>query len=88
VKRGEGMPAISRFYGITIKMFFNDHNPPHIHAIYGEYIGIIDLNNMEMLNGDLPINAQKLVKQWIEKYKNDLISMWSTKEMRYLMPLK
>ncbi|MCL2355373.1 MAG: DUF4160 domain-containing protein [Oscillospiraceae bacterium] len=82
------MPAISRFYGITIKMFFNDHNPPHIHAIYGEYIGIIDLNNMEMLNGDLPINAQKLVKQWIEKYKNDLISMWSTKEMRYLMPLK
>ena len=82
------MPAISRFYGITIKMFVNDHNPPHIHVIYGEYIGIVDLNNMEMVNGDLPINAQKLVKKWIINYRKDLLHMWNTKDLRYLMPLK
>ncbi|MCL2383060.1 MAG: DUF4160 domain-containing protein [Oscillospiraceae bacterium] len=82
------MPAISRFYGITIKMFFRDHNPPHIHIIYGEYIGVMDLNSMEITAGDLPINAQKLVKKWTSKYREELIEMWNTKEMRYLMPLR
>ena len=88
MERGERMPAISRFYGMTIKMFFNDHNPPHIHVVYGEYMGMIDINSVEMLNGDLPINAQKLVREWVNKHKSDLIEMWDTKKVRQLMPLK
>ena len=49
------MPVISRFYGMTVKMFFlaSEHNPPHIHVVYGEYIGLIDIRNSEMLQGDL-----------------------------------
>lgn len=49
------MPVISRFYGIIIKMYFRqaEHNPPHFHAIYGEYIGTIDIQTGEMLEGDL-----------------------------------
>ena len=44
------MPEISRFYGIVIKMFFKpkEHEPSHIHALYGEYVGIFDLRSMEM----------------------------------------
>lgn len=50
------MPVISRFYGIIIKMYFQqkEHNPPHFHAIYGEYVGVIDINKLKMIEGDLP----------------------------------
>ena len=58
------MPEISRFYGIVIKMFFKpkEHEPSHIHALYGEHIGIFDLRTMKMTEGDLPRKAQELVK--------------------------
>ena len=50
------MPEITRFYGIIIKMFFKpkEHEPSHIHAIYGEYVGIFDISTAAMLIGDLP----------------------------------
>ncbi len=44
------MPVISRFYGISIKMYFNDHLPAHFHAIYGEFVGLYDLNKLELKN--------------------------------------
>ena len=60
------MPEISRFYGIVIKMFFKprEHEPSHIHALYGEYVGIFNLQNMKMIEGDLPIKAQEMVKEY------------------------
>ena len=57
------MPVISRFYGIVIKMFYKEHNPPHIHAIYGEYMGAINIKTMELTEGDLPPKALALVKE-------------------------
>lgn len=61
------MPEICRFYGIVIKMFFKskEHEPSHIHALYGEHIGIFDLNTMEMTQGDLPRKTYELVKEWL-----------------------
>ncbi|MDR1429563.1 MAG: DUF4160 domain-containing protein, partial [Spirochaetaceae bacterium] len=58
------MPVISRFFGMIIKMYFrqSEHNPPHIHAIYGEYVGLIDIQTLEMFEGDLPPKALSLVK--------------------------
>lgn len=57
------MPEISRFYGLVIKMFFKpkEHEPPHIHALYGEYIGIFELSSLQMIEGDLPSKAHQLV---------------------------
>ena len=54
------MPVISRFYGIVIKMYLGqkEHNPPHIHAIYGDYIGVFSLLDAEMFEGDLPVKGQ------------------------------
>lgn len=61
------LPEICRFYGIVIKMFFKpkEHEPSHIHALYGEHIGIFDLKTMQMTEGDLPKKAQELVKEWM-----------------------
>ena len=82
------MPIISRFYGIAVKMFFSDHNPPHIHAIYGEFVGKIDLKNWEMTEGDLPYKALALVKEWAAKHQNELLGMWNTKQIKELPPLE
>ena len=50
------MPVLSRFYGITIRMYFQqaEHNPPHIHALYGEEVAAIDIQTGEVLEGYLP----------------------------------
>ena len=50
------MPVIARFYGIVVKMFFKpkEHDPVHIHAVYGETVGVFDIATMEMTEGDLP----------------------------------
>ena len=50
------MPVISKFYGITIRMYFqqSEHNPPHIHAIYGEQEAAISIRNRKVLDGELP----------------------------------
>lgn len=83
------MPEITRFYGIVIKIFFRgEHNPPHIHAIYGEHNGLFDIQSMQMLEGDLPAKAQKLVAEWGRQYTADLMDMWNTKTLKKLPPLE
>lgn len=83
------MPEISRFYGIVIKMFFKpkEHEPSHIHALYGEYIGVFDLNTLEMTDGDLPVKAQELVREWLAKHQQSLITMWNEQNISKLPPL-
>ena len=61
------MLVLSRFYGIVIRMYFlqNEHNPPHIHAIYNEDAAAIDFMTGEVLDGNLPPKALLLVREWI-----------------------
>jgi hypothetical protein len=82
------MPVISRFYGIVIKMFYKEHNPPHIHALYGEYIGVINIKTLEQTEGDLPSKALEMVKEWTAKNQKELIKMWETQKLKKLQPLK
>ena len=83
------MPEVARFYGIVIKIFFTrEHNPPHFHAVYGEYNGLIDIRTLEMIEGDLPSKARSLVKEWASKHQEDLMEMWDTKTLKKLEPLK
>ena len=83
------MPEISRFYGIVIKMFFKpkEHEPSHIHALYGECIGIFEIGTLEMTAGDLPKKAQELVKDWMMKNQEELLEMWETQKLKKLPPL-
>ncbi len=69
------MPEISRFYGIIIRMFFNEHNPPHFHAEYGEYRVVVNLND-EVVNGFMPKRALKLIFEWLDLHKEELINNW------------
>jgi len=82
------MPEIARFYGIVIKVFFGDHPPPHFHAIYGEYNALVSIESLEIIEGDLPSRAQKLVLEWATLYQQDMKQMWNTQEFRKLPPLK
>lgn len=84
------MPVIARFYGMIIKMYFqqSEHNPPHFHVVYGEYIGIIDIQTLEMLEGDLPNKALAMVKEWGAEHKDELMKIWNTQEFIKLPPLK
>lgn len=82
------MPEITRFYGIVIKIFFTkEHNPPHFHAVYGEYNGVFEIATLEMIEGDLPLKAQNLVKEWANLYIDDIFRMWNTKKLKKLPPL-
>jgi len=83
------MPILSNFYGIIIKMYFqqSEHNPPHIHAVYGEYVGSIDIQTGELLEGDLPNRALKLVQEWTKNHKEELLNIWNTQEFKKIPPL-
>jgi len=84
------MPTISNFYGMAIKMYFqqNEHNPPHFHVIYGEFVGVIEIESLAMIEGDLPGKALALVREWAERYKEELLSIWKTQKFIKLPPLE
>jgi hypothetical protein len=75
---------------MIIKMYFrqSEHNPPHVHAIYGEYIGLIDIQTLEMFEGDLPPKALSLVKEWMSLHKDELLNIWKTQRFIELPPLE
>ncbi|NCS76745.1 MAG: DUF4160 domain-containing protein [Microcystis aeruginosa K13-07] len=82
------MPEITRFYGIIIKLFFADHPPPHFHAIYGDYNALFNLETLEIIEGDLPNRATKMVVEWATIYQPELLKMWNNQEFNKLPPLK
>lgn len=80
---GMNVPEISRFYGIVIKMFFKpkEHEPSHIHALYGEYMGEFNIRTLEMIEGDLPKKAQELVTEWLKLHQTALQTMWDEQKI-------
>lgn len=84
------MPVLSRFYGIVIRMYFqqSEHNPPHIHAIYGDNVAAISIKNGKILEGFLPKKALEMVLEWNEIHKEKLLEMWETQEFEILSPLE
>jgi hypothetical protein len=78
------MPVVARFYGIVIKMFFSEHGVPHFHAVYGEHVGVFAIESLELLEGDLPPRALRLVREWSERHAPTLQTMWDTKNFSQL----
>jgi len=70
------MPEISRFYGIIIRMYFMDHNPPHFHAEYQGMKAEYDIRTLDLLAGKLPNRANALVLEWAALHKNELLENW------------
>lgn len=86
------MPEVSRFFGIVIRMFYDEHNPPHFHAQYGEFNTVIRINDYAVLEGYLPPRALGLVTEWANMYKDELVKNWelarNNKEPLKIKPLK
>ncbi|MCW5921068.1 MAG: DUF4160 domain-containing protein [Saprospiraceae bacterium] len=70
------MPQISRFFGIIISMYFNDHNPPHFHAQYGEDECLIEINTLTVIEGKIPSRALGMVIEWATLHKEELMENW------------
>ena len=86
------MPEICRFFGIVIKMFFDDHNPPHFHAEYGGSEAVIDIRTLSIIGGKLPPRAAGLVIEWASQHQKELLEDWkrahSEKPLRKIEPLQ
>jgi hypothetical protein len=86
------LPEISRFLGIVIAMFYNDHNPPHFHAKYGEFRAAIAIDSGEIIEGHLPPRVLGLVQEWREYHKNELNEDWKLardrKTLKRIEPLE
>jgi len=85
------MPEISRFFGIIIRMFYDEHNPPHFHAEFQGKSSVFDFQG-NILKGSLGSRtAVKLVREWIDLHTDDLLADWelasSNKEIKPIEPL-
>ena len=76
LRRLTGVPRLSEFYGIVIYMYFQDHNPPHFHAIYAEYEALIQVDSGEVIRGRLPRTASGLVEEWRRLHIDELVANW------------
>lgn len=75
------MPEIARFLGIVIGMFFNEHGPPHFHAVYGEYKITVEIES-QMVRGEFPPRALRLVLEWTGLHKQELLADWELARRR------
>ena len=76
------MPQISRFLGIIISMYFDDHNPPHFHAQYNKYKVQIKIDDLSVIEGKLPPRVLGLVIEWATIHQNELIENWKQIEQK------
>ena len=87
ITKHAAMPEISRFLGIVISMYFDEHNPPHFHVRYNEYRASVDINTLNIIAGSLPAKVRGLVEEWAELHQQALLNIWETKEFRKIEPL-
>ena len=86
------MPELSRFFGIVIRMHFDDHRPPHFHAEYGEFEIEVAIHRLEVLDGRFPSRALGLTIEWAAEHQDELLLDWelaSTRQaLRKIEPLR
>lgn len=71
------MPQISEFYGIQIYMYWNDHQPAHFHARYGEFEALVDIEQGVVMRGAIPLGQLKLILAWAELHREELLTNWA-----------
>uniref|UniRef100_UPI0035C9BCF1 DUF4160 domain-containing protein n=1 Tax=uncultured Sphingomonas sp. TaxID=158754 RepID=UPI0035C9BCF1 len=70
------MPVLAIFYGIVITIYWFDHAPPHVHARYGEFEAVIDINDVRIIEGSLPPRARRMVLRWTREHQQELAAAW------------
>jgi hypothetical protein len=83
------MPEISRFLGIVIRMYHDEHPPPHFHVDYGEHHATVRIDTVEVDRGALPRRVQALVAEWTLLHRDELRENWRLLEAgRPLRPIE
>jgi hypothetical protein len=80
------VPEISRFFGIIIAMYFNDHDPAHFHVRYGDERAIVAIDSLTLLEGKLSPRVLGLVVEWASAHQTELKEDWEL--ARAMSPLK
>jgi len=85
------VPEICRFLGISIRMYFNEHDPPHFHVRYNDYRAVIGIRDLMLHDGELPSRVMGLVLEWASLHRQELLDNWErirrTGEFRAIDPL-
>lgn len=86
------MPVVSRFFGIAIVFYWEDHLPPHFHAKYSGDEALVDIGTGQVLRGSIPRRALSLVNEWREIHLAELLANWERAGRRqpltYISPLE
>ena len=83
------MPEISRFLGMIIVMYYQEHNPPHFHVRYNEYRASISIKELALMKGKLPPKALGLVIEWASQHQQELLNDWElARQWKELKPIK
>jgi hypothetical protein len=85
------MPEVSRFLGIAIRFNYREHNPPHFHAEYNEWMASISIRELSVLQGELPQRILALVLEWASDHRDELMADWelaaARKALKKIAPL-
>jgi hypothetical protein len=71
------VPAISHFYGLTVKLYLGDHQPAHFHVLYGDHEALFSIDSLEMMRGELPRRAVPMVLEWATVHREELRAGWA-----------
>ena len=86
------MPEISHFFGVIIRMYFDEHEPPHFHAIYGDDEAQVGIDPIHVLRGELSSRAVSMVVEWAALHQRDLMDNWqrlrADQPTRKIQPLR
>jgi hypothetical protein len=72
------VPEISRFLGISIRMYFNDHDPSHFHVQYNEFRATVEIESLRPSEGRLPPRVLGLVLEWADLHREELLANWQS----------
>jgi hypothetical protein len=70
------MPTISRFFGITVVLYYNDHPPPHIHVFYQDLEAKVAIETGDVIEGRLPLAPLRILREWMQLRRSDLMENW------------
>ena len=91
VKLGH-MPEICRFFGIVVKMYYDDHTPPHFHVYYQNFKATFSIHTGQMIDGNFPPKQSVFVTAWTLLHEKELMANWkalvSGKEAEKVNPLR
>lgn len=71
------MPTISVFFGIMVRMYYDDHGPAHFHAYYGDDLVVVEIETLRILKGRLPQRALAMVLEWTSQHREELMADWN-----------